>query len=609
MKSTNPKESLLNEALAANWPIPEYTHDQTVQSANHIDSPLLLKALLDGGFTSKGISPANPIVPQLKKLSGSLVLGANLLNRLLLLDILYEQLKSQGQFDPAVMILFYKLRPSVIRATLGDDDIFIKSSKHPLRKALDDLSTLSIGWDNSLTKSGERYYVQLGKLVGAISTITLEAKSPSDVYESELKALNELVSRYEQIEQRLCQSEHGLMESKKNRRIADEAINGYTENKELPTLAVHFLHGPWRDALLRILVLHGYNSKDWISATQAMEKLVFCMSPTTDESQKQQKYKLVSGIRSSLEKHLLNTGNDAEKSHWIDEIENQLQQILTGAILSLEIAPRLTGIEVDGVTACVSSAISQQISLLNPGQWVLYKTENGEMTRGKLAMIDPDAKHLLFVSLLGAKRFSKSAEEFGYALSSKKIQLLTTKNIFSTLLAKSVELFIKRHHEHKTRFAGTAAPTPQEVLKRQSAEKALAEAQKLQTPEKEQRIPATPPPRKTKPADTKPADTKPVMPLSSDEIHRVEAEVNSLEIGSWLSMKNRLGELMPCRIAVIYASTGRMIIVDKCGMRVGEFHRPELVQRIMQGEARVLEKNDSFENSLARVIQTLRKDS
>jgi hypothetical protein len=607
MKCINPKESLLNEALAANWPIPDFTHQPDTPATNRIDSPLLLKALLDGGFTSKAISPANAIIPQLTKLSGNLDLSPRLLNRLLLLDILYEQLKTQAHFDPAVMILFYKLRPSIIRAVLGDDDLFIKSSKHPLRKALDELCTVSIGWESSLEKNGARYFTQLGKLVSAISTIVLSGKLSASTYEAELQTLHEISSRYDQNTQRLCQSEHGLMESKKNNRLADEAINGSTENIQLPPHTIHFLHGPWRDALLRILALHGHNSKDWSSATQLMGKLVFCMSPSNDELEKQQKYKMVVTLRSSLEKHLLGTGNNAEQSHWIDEIESQLQLIFTGSTIALESAPRLTSVVVDGVTACVSSAISQQIAELSPGQWVLYKTEGGEITRAKLAMIDNEAKQLLFVNLMGAKRFSKNAEEFGYALNSKKIQLLTTNNLFSLHLTKAVEFFIKRHQQYKMQSAGTNTLSAQETLKRQSAEKALAEAQKLQALEKECLKPALPP--KEIKTSSSAVEIKPVLSLHPDDQQRIEAEVSSLEIGSWLSMQNRLGELMPCKIAVIYASTGKMIIVDKCGMRVGEFLRPELTQLIMQGKASILEKSDSFESSLARVIQTLRKDS
>lgn len=608
MKSTNPKESLLDEALAASWPIPEFIHQPGAQVTNRIDSPSLLRALLDGGFTSKSISPVNAIVPQLTKLSGTLDLSARLLNRLLLLDILYEQLKTRAHFDTAAMILFYKLRPSIIRAVLGDDDLFIKSSKHPLRKALDDLCMVSIGWESSLEKNGERYFSQLNKLVGAISTITLSAKTSTAAYDSELKALREISSRYAENERRLCLSEQALMESKRNQRLADDAINSYTENEKLPSNTIQFIHGPWRDALLRTLVLHGHNSKDWISAMRLMDKLVFCMSPADDETQTQQKYKLAPSIRPSLEKHLQNTSNDAEKSHWLDEIENQLQQILMGNETAMESAPRLTSIEVDGVTACVSSAISQQIAQLSLGQWVLYKTESGNVTRGKLAIIDDEAQQLLFVNLMGAKRFIKSTDEFAYALNSKKIQLLSSMNLFSNLLTRSVELFIKRHNDHKNQADGAADPTTQEILKRQSAEKALAEVQKLQALEGEQTKPAVHP-AKIKPAHTAPVEAKSAVPLAPGDLQHVEAEVNSLVIGSWLSMKNRLGELMPCKIAVIYASTGRMIIVDKCGMRVGEFHRPELVQRIMQGEASILEKNDSFESSLARVIQTLRKDS
>lgn len=602
MKSTNPKESLLDEALAADWPIPNFLHQTPSQTANCIDSPVLLRTLLDGGFASKGISHDMAIVPQLKKLSDSLNLSSKLINRLYFLDILYECMKNHAYLDPAVMALVYKLRPTIIKAALNDDnDVFIKSSKHPLRKALNDFCSLGIGWDSSLEKNGDRFFTQLRKLAEVMSSITFETKITSQAYESELNALHELAARYEQIESRLCQSEQGLMESLKNRRIADHTINACTENKKIPALTSQFLHGPWRDALHRILVMHGQNSKDFISASQLMEKLIFCMTPVNDET-KQQKYKLIASMRSSLEKHLLNTGNDAEKSHWIDEIESQLQQILMGEKITFEPVTPLTSIEVEGVTALISSAISQQVAQLKPGQWILFKMGNGEVIRSKLAMHAPEAGQLLFVNLLGAKRFSKSIEEFGYALSSKRIYLLTSQNLFNILLTHSAELFVKRYQEHKIKLSETTNIPEPELLKRKSAEKALAEAEKLLLLEKEQIIPVVIPAEKNKAVLVNHS-------LSGESTPSIEVAVNSLEIGSWISMKNRLGEQMSCRIAVIYASTGKMVIVDKSGLRVGEFLKPELVQLIKKGQAKILEQSDSFENSLARVIQSLRKDS
>jgi hypothetical protein len=86
-------------------------------------------------------------------------------------------------------------------------------------------------------------------------------------------------------------------------------------------------------------------------------------------------------------------------------------------------------------------------------------------------------------------------------------------------------------------------------------------------------------------------------------------QVNALTIGAWISMKNRLGDRVPCKIAVIYNSTGKMVVVDKSGLRVGEFLRKDLIDLIMAGEASILEQGDNFENYLARIIQTLRKDS
>jgi len=50
-----------------------------------------------------------------------------------------------------------------------------------------------------------------------------------------------------------------------------------------------------------------------------------------------------------------------------------------------------------------------------------------------------------------------------------------------------------------------------------------------------------------------------------------------------------------------------LVIVDRTGMRVGEFMPEELVNFMMDGSASVLQAGDSFESSLSRVIETLRK--
>jgi len=587
MTTAVPRGTLLRDALNQTWPVAgSELFSHSGKSANRLDSPKLLWSLLQDAFNHQRITPNLPTLPQLHALDESISLSHKILNRLAFVDLYYEQLAQHGYLDTDILALLEQLRPAVLCSVLHSDS-FIASSKHPLRVIIDDLCSWGIGWDKSIGKSGEKYFNLLNNLV-VIGTHLPEDSSDfpdADAHTTTLNTLGALSLRHKQLEDRVCETESSTMENLAIRRQVEATINEYLEGKPMPASAIDFFHGIWCDILHRLKILQKQDESEWREALQLMDQLVFCLSPQPNSRQEQ--INQIPALITSLKRRLQKSGYDASSSYLMDDMINTFKQVMTGESIPLQEAPTLSPLKVAGVTTIISSAITQEISRLNTGQWILYKDEQGEMQRGRLAKIFPDAGQVLLVNLLGAKPVSRNIEELGLALNTRRAHLLVAKDVASILLSLTVDLFIK--HYQKSLPSESSSAT--ETFKKQSAEKALAEAEQLRkrmTPEPKPVVPAT--------------------PLAEEEGVKIEALVHSLKIGSWISMKTRVGERMPCKVAVIYASSGKMVITDKAGVRVGEFLRPELVQLIMKGEASILEIADSFEGSLSRTLQTLRKN-
>jgi len=587
MNTAVPRGTLLRDALNQPWPVAGselFAHSG--KSANRLDSPKLLWSLLQDAFNNQRIALNLPTLPQLHALDDSISLSHKILNRLAFVDLYYEQLSQHSYLDTDILALLQQLRPRVIRSLLHSD-AFIASSKHPLRIVIDDLCTWGIGWDKSIGKSGEKYFNLLTNLVAIGIHLPEDASEfpDADAYTTTLNTLGALSLRHQQLEERVCETERSTMENLAIRRQVEAIINEYVEGKPMPASAIQFFHGIWCDMLHRLKVLHKQSDAEWMEALQLMDQLVFCLAPQPNSRQEQ--INQIPALIQSLKRSLQKSGLDTSSSYLIDDMVNTFKQIMTGETIPLQMAPSLSSLTVAGVATTISSAISQEVSRLSIGQWILYKSDSGDMQRGRLAKIFPEAGQVLLVNLIGARPAAKSIEELGLALNTRRAHLLVARDIASILLSLTVDLFIKNYQKAVPSESTSAV----ENFKKQSAEKALAEAQQL---------------RKRMMPEAKPI--APAVPLAEEEGVKIEALVHSLKIGSWVSMKNRLGEQMPCKVAVIYASTGKMVITDKAGLRVGEFLRPELTQLIMKGEASILEIADSFENSLSRTLQSLRKN-
>jgi len=548
------------------------------------------------GFSSSGRSfcelfyehtPGRPLEPALA-------------NRLYLMDLLSEQIRVNSFLDEAVQGLFFTLQPMLIRIMLRGDD-FIKSSKHPLRPVLDSLALWGLGWQDGLGKGGEKLFEQLSELTEALESFTPARTLLPPSVEAAQEKLSKSFDRFQLLESRVCESEQGAMESLRSRRFVDKYLNGQLEGRELPEQVTSFLHNEWRNSLQMELQTHGKESRAWEQMTSLTGNLIKTFLPSVSEQEKQALYKLIPSMRGPLKKHLVSLHDNQSKDMLLDDIEALHMQILKGEQLPLEPVPPLSVLDTQGVVTSVTAALSEEAAKLQPGQWVLYRHEDGELQRVKLALLSSETGQMLFVNTLGAKCMEKNIEELAYGLTSKKVRLLERDRPFSKWLVKSIEKLIREHNARKKQQAEKPATEEAETQVRREQNKQMSiDKVRQEVADLRDQLQQTA-------KDSAPAEEQDVS-LPEGERQEMAEAIAKLEIGAWVSMDNRLGERVPCKIAVIFASSGKMVFVDKSGLKIGEFLQEDLLEKIMKGEASILEQGANFENSLAKVIQSLRKD-
>ncbi len=587
----------------------------TVNTPTTSAEKLLMDSLDKGGFATELLNGDDPLSDEALQVAignlskvGRLLVDSTLVqalvehmpelalqpaqaNRLYFVDLLYEQLATVSGLDARIVELLGEFKPLLARQILASDQ-FIKTSRHPLRQALDTLTDRAIGWHDGLGSNGDKLLLQFEDYIESVNGLEVDVDELPAHLVDQQQQIDKIFARYEKLQQRVCDSALGAMESQVARRFVDKYLNALFEGRQLPVAAVDFLQGEWRNSLQMLLLREGQQGSEWQSVTALTNSLVLSLLPQKSDQDKQKLLQLIPSFRPALRKHLLSVSSEDDKDDLLDTIEELHMLVLKGETLPAEDITPLSSLNTEGVITSISDAVSAEAANLQAGQWVLYNRENGSQIKAKLALLLADTAQMLFVNVLGAKCLEKSVEEFGFALSSKKAQLLNSQQVFSKTIARAVEQLI-RQYQKQLREPPTPSAEQTEKLKQESLEKARAEAERL---------------REQQEAEQAAIVEEESAELPESERGQVEKQVQELTIGAWVSLENRFGDRVSAKVAVIYKSTDKAVFVDQNGVKVGEYIKSDFVELIMQGKAEILKQSDNFENSLARVIKTLRKD-
>jgi hypothetical protein len=493
---------------------------------------------------------------------------------------------------------------------------WIGSAQHPLWRLLELLQISGAGYQPELGRAGEKLIADLQPQWTALDRG--DWKTAAVLAEAQWQQEQ---NRLQRLEQRLIDSERGLLRSRRAQQQAARVLNRALAGKRLPESILAYMHDAWFRELQWCLLQFGEESAEWQSRIDLTGRLIESLQdPGDDIEQRQHLYALIPDVGAELRATL---STHAPESN---VLEQQLALIETHHLALLKGRP-LTAVPCKLITnddpwADASTTISRdllsQVETLELGTWFLLRDGDDEV-RVKLVLKMDDTAQLLFVNRVGVKALQKTFEEFAYLLAIDNVAALPPADhariALRQLLAQLAQRGVERQRaraENERQEREAKLKAAEEAQRRWAAkEKALAEAAALAAAQEEAALQA----RREAEQRAREQEQLRRHALQQEQIGDTEQRLRNarqhatlLAVGSWVEFYDEVGAAQRLKLAVKLPSSGKLIFVDREGVRRAEFERDIFAEKLIEGSAHVLDAGPQFEDTLARVVGGLRRD-
>lgn len=509
----------------------------------------------------------------------------------------------------------------------------INDIAHPCWQLLDRLHRLLIGYQPELGKAGTRYLDDLApKLTAAVAGDWASAAA------AVVGLCEQEQTRQQRIEQRLIDSAHGQLRSQRARQQATQLLNRCMAGKKIAPDIVAWLQGEWFGELQWCLLQHGDGGSAWQRRAEITLALIASLQPPHEDSGgRQALYAEVPRVGAELRELL---SERAVSAAAVDDVLARIEQqhilLLKGQVPNPPAFKLLAADTAWFADISLSREMRNRIDALHHGHWFVLREDDGER-RVKLILKQDEAGQLLFVNQLGIKVLQVSVEEFAYRLAAEMAVPLPQLSGGRQALLATLAQFAEQQrqaaaHQHNAeqarreeeaalekRRAEVRERVEQEARQRAMARaKAAAEARALaeaearavalaaeQTAAEERAVEQHARARET-------ARRREVVDqqIADDNLRQRQArqQATMLSVGHWLELHDEKGHLQRLKLAVKLQTSGKLIFVDRAGIRRAEFSRDQLVDCLLEGSARIPDQGPQFEDTLARVVDGLRRD-
>ena len=423
-------------------------------------------------------------------------------------------------------------------------------------------------------------------------------------------------ARLTKLEQRLVDSERGQLRTRRAQQQAARVLNVAMAGKRLTQAAVDYLQQDWYRELQWGALQFGDNdpasgapSAQWQRRAELTERLVNSLvDPLDDDDARQQLYHLISEVDTELRAVLSEHAADPEI------VENQLARIQQQHLALLKgkpLAPTTFTLLANhdpwlSPTTSISRDLLRQVTELDLQRWFLLRV-NGSDSRIKLVLKMDDTSQLLFSNRLGVRALQKSFEEFAYLISLGEATPLPGAGQASNAL-RQVLLQLMQRADARARSEGEARQREllEQQRRQQAKEKALAEATALAEQQARAESEALERAREQE-AQRRRAHIEEQSGVAEQQTRAMRQQATLLTVGSWVELHDDIGTVQRVKLAVKLPS-GKLIFVDRDGVRRAEFDRDAFAQRLLEGSAQILNQGPQFDDTLARVVHGLRRD-
>lgn len=539
------------------------------------------------------------------------------------------------QFDPALAQPLNDLHKTLIQQ-IAQSDEFYCNPEHSLRKLANVIAERGRTWYARDSKSSQQF---LEKLTALINTASNENSAQLIALYDELQQwLSSEDKRAAMLESRLCETEINHFKTLSTECCVLDLINGALARHPFPRDLMSGVTSTLKSELLHAYFISGSNSPFWKTWQRLLPMLGSAFSTIASEARNQDDeqtlYRTIPALLNELERSLsINTSNPDLYRQWIESLSEQLMLAIKKQSVDCELFNALQYPEGhNNRNTRVTADLLQQTNNLVTGDWILFSGEQGQTIRCKLALKNTETDQLLFVDNTGRKVMNKSMNDFAVCLSTgiaKKMQPIQTEEV----IIKMVQALIDLHQQKKIQAQAQAEENNAKALAAVEAEqKAEALRKQAQEAEEKKRIvqelairraaaqkahaeaAAIAEQRAQHAAELKLAQERERLQLEAEQaaeslqrLQMANINISALNLGARVELVHN-NQTINCKLAVIIAATGKYIFVDNLGRKVAELQREQLVQALLDNQLTLLNKGNSFDDQLVKVIRGLRKD-
>jgi len=484
----------------------------------------------------------------------------------------------------------------------------VLSEDSAVRRWLDSLADLR-GWSDSGGRSDRRVLERLDEF----NQVIIETFREGDV-----GPLNDFVrawcednaaqqARISRLRERLLATEMGAARQRSAEQQVRATIGRALEGRRLAKAVVEFVNDHWQGLMRQILLEQGAGSELWRQASRLFEWMVWAADPLLSDNDRDRLYRVGEQLTDKVHAVWIEATGGGPPTGATDGIQNLLVARLRDEPVSMTDA-RPAAFDRRWLDLNTEATLSED----QIGQWYVEGEGANEQRRFLLALL-PDAGEVLWTNGAGVKLATERVEGVADKLLGGALRLLPPLNPFATVLADTVSGLAKvLEAQRRQRAQAVEKARAQAQAVREARERARLEAEEARRREEvaaAQRLEREKKARREAAA----AERERAEALAAQEAERAREkllaaardQVDELRLGGWVELLEE-NEKLRMKLAVRINASGKLILVDRLGLNRREIGRQLLIERLLDGTARVLSGGAEFDEALSRVVGRIR---
>ncbi len=227
--------------------------------------------------------------------------------------MLFDFILDDSNVPDAMKALIGRLQIPVLKVAMMDGSVFSKRT-HPVRRLLDTLARLAIGWNEDQGQEDPLY-----------RTVERVVAQVADRFEDDISIFTDLLSELEEFAaQQQAEAALGAGESaervedrerlSESRHRATAAVEVGLAGNEVPPAIEEFLRQCWRDMLAFTYLEEGIDGPEWQSAIETMDDLVWSVAPKAGAEEQQRLVNMLPDLLKYLKEGMSRAGITKEQA-------------------------------------------------------------------------------------------------------------------------------------------------------------------------------------------------------------------------------------------------------------------------------------------------------